>query len=240
MATKKKAVPAAQQTVDVKPISVTSIQMADPAVAAAEVQPKVTQLAAQVLLLRPTSPTFEQESNNLLIQVVGVQKALKEKLETITVPLNTAMRNARGLFKPALDKCEAVESSLRQSIVAYRMLATKEAETKRLAAAKLADEAAEKGDMQAALEHATAAVTVQAPSRVVQASTNVALATSNMKYAQVASRKRWVFEVTDVKKVPREYLEVNDKLVRAAISSGLRNIAGVRIYEEDGLAVGGR
>ena len=239
-ASKKSPIRASTATVDVKPVSISTIQMADPATAAAEIQPKVTQIAAKVMLFKPSAPTYEQDATNALIEVKGIEKALKEKLESITVPLNVALKNARSLFKPALDKCEAVESQLRQGIIAYRQLAFKFAEEKRLSAAKLADEAAAKGDMQSALEHATEAVSVVAPARVVQASMAVATAASNIKYAQVASRKRWTFRIADIKKVPREYMEVNEKVVRAAISSGLRTISGIEIYEEEGLAVGGR
>ena len=244
-AAKKKSPPpkvpkASATTIDVKPINVVSIQMANPVTAAAEIQSRLTRLAAEITLLKSTAATYEQQAADMLVQVKGVEKALKEKLETITIPLNTALKNARGLFKPAFDRCEAIETSLRQGIIAYRQIATREAEQKRLEASKRADEAAERGDMKGALEAATEAVTVTAPARVVQATLAVAQATSNVRYAQVASRKRWTFDVENVGKVPRQYLEVNDKMVRAAISSGIRKIDGIHIFEEDGLAVGGR
>lgn len=46
------------------------------------------------------------------------------------------------------------------------------------------------------------------------------------------TRKTWKFEVTDPTLVPREFLVVNDALIRDAVKNGSREIAGVRIYED--------
>lgn len=49
--------------------------------------------------------------------------------------------------------------------------------------------------------------------------------------------KRWVFEVTNIKQLPIEYLQVNDVAVRQAIAKGERLIPGVRIYQEESLTI---
>lgn len=234
---KKKA---SETTVESKPLAVTAIQMEQPQAALAIVQPRVTELEAHALLLKITTPEAEQKAASMLVEVAAASKVVKEKVESITKPLNEALKATRAVFKPAMEKLDALDSQLRRNIIEYRQLASREAEQKRLAAAQLADEAAKKGNHAEALHHATVAVSVQAPARVVQASMAVAQGASNIKHAQVASRKRWTFKVVNVKKIPREYMEPNEKVIRAAISSGLREIAGLEIYEEDGLAVGGR
>lgn len=238
--TKKSPAKASQSVVEAKPLSVSSIQYEEPNAALSIVQPRVTSLDAQALLLKVTDAASEQIATNMLVEVTAAQRVVKEKLQTITKPLDEAMKAARALFKPALEKLDGLDSQLRQKLIGYKRLAAAEAERVRKEAAEKADEAASRGDMEAALEHATAAVSVKAPARAVQASQAVAIASSNIRHAQVVSRKRWQFKVVDIKKVPREYLELNEKVVRATISSGIRNIAGLEIYEEDGLAVGGR
>jgi len=45
-------------------------------------------------------------------------------------------------------------------------------------------------------------------------------------------RKAWKHEVMDATLVPREYCLPVDKLIRQAVQGGLREIPGVRIYEE--------
>jgi hypothetical protein len=49
--------------------------------------------------------------------------------------------------------------------------------------------------------------------------------------------KRWTFEISDAGQIPREYLVPDEALIRAAVNQGVRDIAGVRIFQETGLAV---
>lgn len=41
----------------------------------------------------------------------------------------------------------------------------------------------------------------------------------------------WVFEIEDEMKVPREYLVIDEKLIREAVKGGCRNIEGVNVFE---------
>jgi hypothetical protein len=49
--------------------------------------------------------------------------------------------------------------------------------------------------------------------------------------------KRWTFEVEDLSQVPREYLVLDSAKVRAAIAEGARTIAGIKIYQTEGLTL---
>lgn len=49
--------------------------------------------------------------------------------------------------------------------------------------------------------------------------------------------KRWTFEVTDLAQVPREYLVIDSAAVRKKIAGGAREIAGIRIYQEESISV---
>lgn len=57
---------------------------------------------------------------------------------------------------------------------------------------------------------------------------------------KVASRKVWGFKVTDESLVPRGYLVVDERKIRAAVGSGPREIPGVEISQGVQLAVGGK
>lgn len=50
-------------------------------------------------------------------------------------------------------------------------------------------------------------------------------------------KKLWKFDILDAQAVPRQYLMVDDRLIREAISIGAREIPGVRIFQEAVLAV---
>lgn len=49
--------------------------------------------------------------------------------------------------------------------------------------------------------------------------------------------KVWKFKITDPSLVPREYLTVDETLVRRAVAGGSREIPGVEIYQEDQLRI---
>lgn len=48
----------------------------------------------------------------------------------------------------------------------------------------------------------------------------------------ITQKKSWVFEVTDPTLVPKEFLVVEPKLIAEAVKNGVRNISGVKIFEE--------
>lgn len=55
-------------------------------------------------------------------------------------------------------------------------------------------------------------------------------AVSQMKVSN--TRKIWKFHVEDINKVPHEYLALDAVLVRQAISKGITEIPGLRVYQE--------
>jgi len=50
--------------------------------------------------------------------------------------------------------------------------------------------------------------------------------------ASAHSRKPWKHEIVNAKLIPREYCVVSDTLIRNAIKQGVREIPGVKIYQE--------
>jgi hypothetical protein len=52
--------------------------------------------------------------------------------------------------------------------------------------------------------------------------------------------ERWTFEVVKPELVPRDYCVPDSKLIRAAVHEGVRELAGVHIYQKEGLATRAR
>jgi len=50
--------------------------------------------------------------------------------------------------------------------------------------------------------------------------------------ALTALKDNWVAELVDITKVPTAYLQLNDSVVKAAIKSGVRDIPGLRIFND--------
>lgn len=56
--------------------------------------------------------------------------------------------------------------------------------------------------------------------------------TRSLSGALTALKDNWVAELVDITKVPTAYLQVNDAAVKAAIRSGVRDIPGIRIWND--------
>jgi len=95
----------------------------------------------------------------------------------------------------------------------------KKAEQERFEAIRKAEEEAAK--------NAIVAPTVIDP--VVQETANI---TRTETGSAAFSKKPWIFEIKNESAVPREYLSVDEKKIRDAIRMGIREILGVRIYQE--------
>lgn len=46
-------------------------------------------------------------------------------------------------------------------------------------------------------------------------------------------RKTWTFEVLDESAVPKSFFRIDEKLIKAAVAEGARNIEGVKIYQKE-------
>lgn len=66
-----------------------------------------------------------------------------------------------------------------------------------------------------------------APAPIKDVARVVSIATGNKASAGV----KWDYRVTDIDKVPRQYLMVNEAAIKAAIKGGTRKIDGVEIFE---------
>ncbi len=60
-------------------------------------------------------------ATDILSKIKTVQKLIKEKKESLTKPLNEALKNARALFAPIEDSAERAESIIKQKMVAYQV-----------------------------------------------------------------------------------------------------------------------
>lgn len=58
--------------------------------------------------------------------------------------------------------------------------------------------------------------------------------------ATAYTKTNWSFEITDVSKVPREFLKVDEEKVKLALKSGIRQIPGLTIVSEDKMIIRSR
>lgn len=160
-----------------------------------------------------------QDDMELAAAILGEAKGranrLAERMKEITAPMRKAEASVRDLFRPAIDALTSIERIVKGKIAEAHK---REAEVN-AAALEAAARAHAEGD-----ESATGA----ALSQVVHVG-NV---------AGVQTRKVWKFEIVDAALVPREYLAVDEKAIRAAGHE--EEIPGIRWYEDVGIAASAR
>ena len=167
-----------------------------------------------------------QEEYALAVDIVAKLKAfdseLTQKKESITKPLNEALRNARAIFAPIEAQFEKAEAIIKGKLLDYKR--KKDAEV----AAKEAKIAEKVGDGRMKIE--TAEKKIEAIERVET--------TTRGKVGEVQIRKVKKFRIVDAVALPRQYLIPDLVLIRRdAVNNNIR-IPGVEVYEEETVAAG--
>lgn len=128
----------------------------------------------------------------ILAGAKGKARELKSRLDKITKPLNAALKEARDLFRPALEYYGTIEVELKKRIEEVTLRQQEESRAAMLKAA----EAHEEGDTAGATEALSQVKTVGS----VQG---------------LSTRQTWDFVIVDASQIPREFLIPNEKAIRA-------------------------
>lgn len=183
----------------------------------------LAQQAADVLALEPLAPIFSDEDAEAYSEraktlkgVSGaIEKARKAEKDQILKDGRTVDDFFKALAKPVEDACQAILVTLnafqRKKLEEERRRQREAEEAARAAVTPFDDT-----PVRPRAEPVTAA-------RVVSSATGKVAATT---------RRVWRHRVTDLDKVPRQYLMVNDAAIKAAVAGGVRDIPGVEIFED--------
>lgn len=208
---------------------------------------------------------LESERKKLARPVDDAKKAIQNLFNGLKAPLDEAREILEPkviAFQEAEDRRIAKENAERERENIERMKAEQaRIDAERAEAKRLADEAAaaarEASERMASEQSAQAEVeALAAAERARQAEQELAIKREEQPAFELAEReeaittvqtargsatrrKVWTFEVTDPSSVPRQFLTVDEKAIRAAVKDGEREIPGVRIFEESSLAVRG-
>ncbi len=152
------------------------------------------------------------KATEFLVQVKTKIDSLEEERQSYTKPINESLRRLNARFKELTEPLRTAEKAVKEAILSYR--------------AKREDERLEE------------------QARLQKKNGNSAIALMDVlpdiiesKSGESRTSKRWVFEIEDEKKIPREYLKVDDEKVTDAISKGERKIAGLRIFQKETLSI---
>lgn len=175
------------------------------------------------------------QATDILNELKKIMKDAKEKRDSIVKPLDAAKKAADKLYKEITEPLEKAERYIKNLMGDY--FQKKEAERRRLQAiederlkkaqAKYEVKAAKAEEKGVTLPPAPVATIVQAPEKTVKAESG-ASSTVTME---------WTYEILDENKVPEQYKRVHPPLINAAVKSGVRDIPGVRIFQQPKISV---
>jgi hypothetical protein len=166
-----------------------------------------------------TSVEEVDEASLFLKKVRDTERNLEAKRLEFTAPLNQSLKAINDSFKQL--KAPLVQA---RELLTGKILTWKRAENDRL----IKEEARRRAIQDA---HEKAGHEVKAP---------VVLERPEAKIGNTQTRKVWTYEVTDFSKLPDEFKLVNNVAINQGIRDGLRNVLGLRIYQEEKLSIVGR
>ncbi|HEX7856220.1 MAG TPA: hypothetical protein VF503_21295 [Sphingobium sp.] len=194
------------------------------------------------------SKAVEAEREKLNRPLLTAQRALKGRADAIVAPLQEAERGARAKVK-AYDDAEQEKERQRQAEARrvaeaerqrLQAIADEEARKERIARQAEEDARAAQEKREAAVVEVEAIVVEVRPEPIAEVATPVVQGDYG---AKVARTTNWKHEILSVRQLPDSILkhakviEALDKVIAAQVRSGTREMKGVRIYPETGIAI---
>lgn len=159
---------------------------------------------------------------NVILKHISEQvKMIEEKRKTFTQPLNQSLKEINSTFKELVKPLEKAKTILTHKVMDWRRA---EQEKIRIEQERIAKEEERRRKIQEA--HEKQGHEVSEPVVMVRPEPLKVKDTTT-------TRKVWKFKIIDSTKIPREYLLVNEIEIRIAIKKGIREISGVKIFQEE-------
>lgn len=179
------------------------------------------EIVAQVEKVVIKNDKDRAEATEILSALAKMQKDIEEQRTDLVKPINDTVKkinaNAKKYSAPIEDAIAKIKRGISNYVLEeYRK--AKEKEAKELA--KLA----EKNAKREAEGKAPVLTTLQSVARPE--------ATMRTDAGRTTTRKVWKFEIIDDAKVPADYRSADIAKIKVAVSNGVREIDGVRIYED--------
>lgn len=171
---------------------------------------RVDELSLQVSSITTIKSQKELEgATAILAKVKEGQKFIAEKKEGIVGPLNTALKNARDLFRPIEEKLNVAEFGLKASILSYKQILEKKIEEEKAKITKKVESGEVSFD---------------------KGSEKMDKAEQKKEAFKTRKIKEVIIEKPEV--VPKKYWAINEVMVRADALAGVK-IPGVKVVEKE-------
>ena len=155
-----------------------------------------------------------------------ITKTLDAQRKDVTAEASDFVKSVNGFVKIFTDKLTDIETVLKKKIGAYQ----EKIELDRRKQQELSNKATEQLQQQVNKEAAAAGVEAPiVPAAVIPQQKTV---TRTETGTTAFTKKPWKHEIINPEEVPREFCVPSDQKIRDAIKQGVRNISGVRIFED--------
>jgi len=173
--------------------------------------------------------TAKQATETTALVATMIKRIEKERVNIVDEP-GRYVRSVNSFVKSYRDDLDGVTRELKRKLgdFAYNQELERRKEEKRLQ-----EEAAWKQKELDKAADAAKVERVELPQQVLPQKQ----APVRSDAGTASTRMVWTHDVVSENAVPREYLMVNDKAIKAAVNAGIRKIAGVRIYEKPVVSV---
>lgn len=185
------------------------------------------------------------------VEFLNKIRSWKKRIEEIrlsyTQPLNESLKRINADFKRTADPLNLLDDEINGKMGEYRAKEAekirkqqeKEAEKQRLAFEKEQEKKRKELEKQKKKDDLTKKEIKEAekeiekeefvPKPIIKQETTI-----KTDDAKMVARKSWTFEIEDETKIPRKYLKVDEVAIGKAVrSGGIREIKGVKIYQEE-------
>jgi len=161
-----------------------------------------------------------------------VSKLIDEKKLEITRPIMARKKEIDDFAKEITAELNDSVKGLRAQILSFQQEQERKRreEAQRLAEEQARKEAELRAKMESEQEITREEVDELKDVRAKQADIASAPAPTNI-------RKTWEWELEDITKVPAHFLTVDAQAVKSALSTGLRDIPGIKIYQKEHLVL---
>ena len=210
------------------------------------------EIKARVYLNQMNDARIENEADKenaviMLKEISDYKKAIKKQEDELSSDAKKELAEIKAMFNEPKSFLNDAEEIVRGKINHFLNEQKARMEAEALAIKQKAeDEALKQAEELEALKSGAGeydAVTRKAMIEAIEAKQNKLIdatakqAEINQSSANSVVRKVRAFRLTDLSKVPLQYIQLNETAVRNAIKSGERNIAGLEIFQECQVAI---
>ena len=186
---------------------------------------QVKQIVATCRAMEVRDEIENAKAAEVIGEVKTLLKSIDERRKQIVKPFNDYVKMVNAFARTFSGPLQTAEKHLRGVIGQY---AYRQEQQRRAREAELRRRQQEE---QRRLEEEAKAAGFQ-PVQLPEMHVPVGRETTRTETSTVTTKMQWTYQVVDKSKLPVEYILPDDKAIKQAISAGVRDIPGVKIFEE--------